>query len=396
MKTAQASTVSIRDHLNFIAMVICFWLAIYIYAPVFGVYLENINFTYSAIGIILGGYGVTQVLFRFPLGILSNYLQGIRKHLLIIGFVMALTSNLMLVYFDSFVAILIARLLVGITASMWVMATVLYSFYFTALQSAKAMGVMQFVTVATQFFGMAISGYLVYFFGWHFPFWVGVVTSAAGIYFAWKIKDSHNEGEDVVHLHMKQHIKEIIKIPNLIALTLLSLVAHAVLFITIFGFTPIIAASFGVPEKSFIWLVCAFFIPHMLASISFVFYELPNRFIKTQIVGGFTVTAICLISIQGAQSLLTLSLTHAGIGLALGLVFPLLLSEVVRVSPGNLKMSAMGFYQSFYAIGILAGPFLAGIFASSFGLAEVFLYTGLVCLVVAIMAGILLRTAHKI
>ncbi|QUW21449.1 MFS transporter [Sporosarcina sp. Marseille-Q4063] len=393
MKKEQANPISIKDHLNFIAMVFCFWMAIYIYAPVFGVYLETINFSYSTIGVILGSYGVTQVLFRLPLGVLSDHLQGIRKNLLIIGFVMALLSNLLLVYFESFLVVIIARLLIGITASMWVMATVLYSYYFTAQHSAKAMGIMQFVTVATQFLGMAISGYLVYLFGWTFPFWLGTIASAGGIYFSWKIKDVPSENEKAKpEISMKQHIIEVIRIPNLLIITFLSLVAHAILFITIFGFSPIIASSVGVSEKLFVWLIIAFFIPHILASISFIFFELPDRFIKVIIVSSFIVTAVCLLSIQGTVTLLKLNVAHVGIGLALGVIFPLLLSEVVKISPDYLKMSAMGFYQSFYAIGILLGPILAGIVANSFGLLEVFLSTGVLSLIVGIMSIFLIRS----
>lgn len=181
--------ISVKDHINFLAAVFCFWFAIYIYAPVFGVYLESIGFSYSVIGIILGSYGITQILLRFPLGILSDFLQNIRKQLLFSGFIIVLLSSLILVFFDTLVMVLIARLLAGVTAAMWVMATVLYANYFDKGQSAKAMGTLQFITVATQLFGMAISGYLVHLFGWKFPFWLGAVASILGAYFSWNIKE---------------------------------------------------------------------------------------------------------------------------------------------------------------------------------------------------------------
>src|SRR5690606_2921675 len=105
------------------------------------------------------------------------------------GFVASLISCVFLVYFDSFFMIMTARLLAGITASMWVMATVLYTYYFSVNQSSKAMGTLQFVTVATQFISMAISGFLAEQFGYSFLFWIGAIASILGIGFAWKIKD---------------------------------------------------------------------------------------------------------------------------------------------------------------------------------------------------------------
>jgi len=43
-------------------------------------------------------------------------------------------------------------------------------------------------------------------------------------------------------------------------------------------------------------------------------------------------------------------------------------------------MSAMGYYQSFYALGIFLGPIFAGIIADQVGLKEVFLYAAIITL----------------
>ncbi|MHA6259776.1 MFS transporter [Sporosarcina sp. CAU 1771] len=391
MRIEPSHTITVKDHLNFMAMVSCFWLAIYIYAPVFGVYLQHIGFSYAAIGVILGSYGITQVLLRLPLGILSDYLQRIRKHLLVVGFIMALLSNLIFVFFDSFFMVLVARLLVGVTASVWVMATVLYSYYFSPNQSAKAMGTLQFITVGTQFVGMAVSGYLVYLAGWSLPFWVGAFASIAGIFFAVRIKDVQVNEVQSPRLTIKDHLHKLRAVPNLKLLTFASLIGHAVLFITIFGFTPIVAVSLGVSEERFFWLIGAFFIPHISASFLFIFrtfsVQTNQRILKFSFVG----TAISLVVIPTAKSLLMLSVYHAGLGLALGFVFPIILSEVVRISPSNLKMSAMGFHQSFYALGILFGPFLAGIIAEQMGLNEVFIFTGIASFLVAGILALLYK-----
>lgn len=376
IKKAQVKRIFIIDHVNFIAAVFCFWFAIYIYSPIFSVYLEASGFSYSEIGIILGGYGITQILLRFPLGILTDFLYKYSKYLFVSGFIASLVSCLLLVYFDSFFMILTARLLVGVTASMWVMATVLYTYYFSAGQSPRAMGTMQFVMVASQFFSMAISGYLVDLFDWNFPFWVGVVASLFGAFFALNIKVLHVEKGPSVPLNMMSYFKKIIVLPQLKMLTFLSLIAHVALFVTIFGFSPIMAAELGVPEKSFIWLICAFFVPHALASLILVFYKLDSRYHKWILAICFGVTTISLVFVPFTNSLFSLSAVHILIGLALGLIFPILLSDVAQIGPADLKMSVMGFYQSFYALGIFFGPLVAGLIAEKLGLNHVFYFTG--------------------
>jgi MFS family permease len=67
---------------------------------------------------------------------------------------------------------------------------------------------------------------------------------------------------------------------------------------------------------------------------------------------------------------------HAVLGLALGFIFSILLSEVVRISPAEYKISAMGFFQSFYALGIFLGPLLTVVFAEKSSLNDVFTFTG--------------------
>nr|WP_237179331.1 MFS transporter [Paenibacillus sp. MMS18-CY102] len=43
-----------------------------------------------------------------------------------------------------------------------------------------------------------------------------------------------------------------------------------------------------------------------------------------------------------------------------GLLFPLLLSLAIREAPISERATAMGFYQAVYAMGMFAGPFVAG------------------------------------
>lgn len=382
----------LEAHIYFNLAVFCFWFAIYIYSPLFSVYLETIHFSYSSIGIILGGYGVTQLVFRLPLGILTDKLYHLRKYLLVSAFVTALISCLLLIYFESFIAVLAARLLAGATASMWVMATVLYSYYFSPEKSSRAMGTMQFNMVTTQLICMTTSGLLVHMFGWNLPFWLGVIASIFGIFFAWKIKVVDIKPVAKSHHSFRKYLQRTNTISGLKMVTFLSMMAHAVLFITVFGFSPIMAVSIGVEEQQFVWLMGAFFVPHALTSLGLMIYQLNPRHNKLVLITSFIITAMFLFLIPTADSLLAICLYHAGLGLSLGFIFPLLLSEVVSITPEDLKMSAMGYYQSFYSIGILLGPIVAGSVAENAGLTNLFIYAAVMTL---LTAGLLIIYSRK-
>lgn len=56
----------------FLCIVFCFWFSTYIYVPVFGVYLDFLNFGYYEIGLVMGSYGIMQIALRLPLGIIAE------------------------------------------------------------------------------------------------------------------------------------------------------------------------------------------------------------------------------------------------------------------------------------------------------------------------------------
>ncbi|WP_059105998.1 MFS transporter [Shouchella shacheensis] len=386
-----------RDHVLFLASVFCFWLATYIYVPIFSLYLEHIDFPYSTIGVILGSYGVTQVLLRFPLGVLSDWLHSLRKILYVGGFAVALVSGLMLVFFDSYALVLTARLLAGVTAAMWVMATIMYAQYFTSEKSGRAMGSLQFLTVMPQFLSMAVAGILVEAFGWLFPFWIGAVVSAIGLILALFIKVVPAPEANAPKRSVAGYVKGTLQVKRLVPLTLVSLLTHSLMFMSIFGLTPNYAATMGVGEGDLIWLMVAFFLPHAAASLLVAFLTLPKHFELNVLFASFIVSAGTFFLIPTATSLTSISVLHAVIGLALGLALPLLLSQVAALPVDDLKTSVMGFYQSIYALGIFLGPLLAGQVAEWFGLEHVFTLAGLTSIValVIVTAGLLVPARRR-
>lgn len=385
-KESVSDSISLKDHMIFLAAIFCFWFSTYIYIPTFGIYLETTGLSYAAIGIILGSYGISQVLLRLPLGLLSNSLEKLKKWLLFIGMFLAFISGLILVYFDSFAFILVARILAGITASMWVIATILYADYFRKSRASQAMSILQLMTVATQFLSMILCGLLIEYFGWDLPFWLGAVSAFLGCILVLKIKvvkiDQLVNTDSIILT-----LKKTFTLKRLKIVTFLSLIAHAILFITIFGFSPIYAVHIGINESANIWLMSAFFVPHMLASLYLSFYKVNPKYNYRIMIYSFSIVAVFLFLIPFSNSLLMLSVIHMVIGLMLGFIFPILLGEVVILSPPELKLAAMGFYQSFYAIGIFVGPMIAGGIAEEMGLNEVFMFTALLSI---IAAGILL------
>lgn len=282
------------QHAAFLAAVFCFWFATYIYVPTFSVYLERIGLGYSQIGIILGAYGITQILLRWPLGVFLEWLGGKKKKWLVFGFVAAIISGVLLAVTEVFTFVLIGRLLAGVTASMWVMATIMYAQYFPPYKSTQAMSTMQFMTVFTQFASMVLCSLLVSWFGWEFPFWMAALFSLIGALLLLPIPEVSDSEKNTKS--WRRLFKETAKLKGVWGIAILSLLGHAILFVTIFGFSPLYIVELGYSESVIQWLVFAFFIPHMLTSLGLSYVEVKERYMFRIIWLSFLGVASCLYS----------------------------------------------------------------------------------------------------
>ena len=184
-------TMGFSQRLMFTIVTIMYWTAMYIYVPILSPYLSAQHYSLQYIGMVLGSYGLMQMLVRFPLGIASDRL-GKRKPFIILGMLAAALSSLLFLIPGTWIWPLAGRLTAGLCASTWVVFTVLYASYFGAGQTDKAMGHISVMTVAGQMLGMLLSGWLTESYSIHTPFIVGAIVAAAGLILALLLKDPQN------------------------------------------------------------------------------------------------------------------------------------------------------------------------------------------------------------
>lgn len=363
--TRSKNRISIRDHIVFISVTFVYWFSMYIYVPVLPTYLESLGATYTFIGIVLGSYGVMQVLIRLPIGIFSDLMKA-RRPFIILGLVTSVLSCVGFVLSDGLGWALGFRTLSGVAASTWVTFTVLYSNFFSKEGSTQSMSIMQFVTVTAQVISMGVSGVLVKRWGLEFPFLIGGILGFIGLTLSFFIKEP--VGDDAKSsMHMKD-VPAVMRNPLLVKVSLLSVFAHCVLFITVFGYTAPYALNLGVEEGELGYISFAFLIPHAIASLFSGRKIAPVLGQWMTLTIGFLGSAVFTCMIPLVDHYGWLCLTQSFNGFFLGLTFPLLLSMAIQSVPREKQATAMGFYQSVFAVGIFLGPFLAGLLNHMFGL----------------------------
>ena len=141
------------------AITASFWFAQYIYIPFLTPYLFTLSITATVIGLIVGAYGVTQLLLRIPLGITVDIVRN-HKLFILIGTFLAGASSLGMIISPSPVLLFIANALSGAASSTWISFTVLYASYYDKSEGAKAIGRLNVFTNAGRFAAFIAGGIL--------------------------------------------------------------------------------------------------------------------------------------------------------------------------------------------------------------------------------------------
>lgn len=374
----------------FLVIVFMFWFSSYIYVPVLSPYVEHLGASYFMVGMVLGVYGLMQILFRLPIGIGSDYLNR-RRPFIYLGLIASGASCFLFMWGAQPGWALAARAVSGIAASAWVVYTVIFAGYFPKEEAGKAMGMLQFTTVIAQLTSMMISGYMVEHWGWNTPFLIGGFVAIAALLLALRLPEQKQEKRQSA-IQLKD-LAGVMKEPLLVRVSLLSVLAHCVLFITMFGYTPNQALNIGASKESLGWLTLAFMIPHAVATLygSRTFGRLLGD--RGTLLLGFAGSALFTLLIPSMPTLATLCLTQIGNGFMQGLIFPLLLGKSVSEVDPYKRATAMGFYQAVYAIGMSAGPFVAGWMSGIYGLTGGFWLGGIAATLAAVLSWIWMKDA---
>lgn len=363
-----------KERYIFLIVSFSLWTSHFLYVPILSPYMEFLGSPFSYIGIVLGSYGLMQLLCRLPIGMSSDLLKR-RKPFIIAGMLISALSTLIFALTNSLGWILLARSLAGVAASSWVAFTVLYSTYFEGHEVHRAMGSISFVVVVAQLVGMSLSGVIVDQLGWKAPFWIGFIVSMIGVGLSLIIFES-KEALDRELIQIKE-LTLVIKDPVLMKISILSILAHSIIFTTMFGFIPSYAINIGLETSDISLLVFSFMIPHAVATLFIGKYIVPYLGNWNSLKIAFLFTSLFTAIIPTIHSKIGLAIVQGFNGFSLGLLFPLLLGMAIESISFEKRATAMGVYQALYAIGIFGGPFVAGIFNSWVGIEAGFYFTSL-------------------
>jgi len=359
----------------FYVVTVFFWFSLYAYVPYVTPYAEGMGADLRLVGLIAGAYGFTQMLVRFPLGVLSDKLQK-RKIFVLFGLAFAAVSGVCVFLFPGPLTLLLARGLGGVAASAWVTFAILGVSYYPPAQAAKSLGFLNAANALGRMAALLLGGFAAQWLGVPWAFLLGGLAGVAGLVMGAGIAEKPPDaGQKPPRL---ADLLEAARNRQLLCASLLGILIQYVMFATTFGFTPLAATKLDASQLQLGLLGVTSTLPGLLVS-PLAGTLLPRKLgVKGTLGIGFALAGLGCALVPFCRELWQLFAVNIIGNIGAAAVFTLLMGLCIcGVSPER-RATAMGFFQAVYGLGMFLGPFAMGWLSHGLGLAPAFLFTGAV------------------
>ena len=357
------------------------WFSLYIYVPVLPIYSKDLGSSLQFIGIIVGSYALGQILFRIPIGYLSDRLKS-RKLFSVLSGIVSFLGSLYLFISNSPNDILIGRTITGVAAAGWVAISVYYSSFFPRNERFKSSTIILSSNMLSVFLGTFLSGYISDLISIKICFLLSMVAAIlSSILFLFskeKPFDAKSQFSTIQFINLLRN-------KLLICLCLIGIFIQFITFSINFSYFPIYLNELSFSDSIVGNLVAFYTLASFIGTISsprlIKRFGLWKIFIYSAILIGLTT----LITPLFENLFLLIFLRLIG-GIGGGIIFSSCMSSIVRGFQENYQASAMGIFQAVYAIGMFLGPILSGVIGSNINLESVFIFSSFVTLPIILIS----------
>ena len=372
-----------RKALLFYFCTLFYWGGVYIYMPILSPYAKKISGSLQAVGFVMGAYGLSQLILRVPLGLWSDRLRR-RKPFILLGFIFDGIACLGLIFSESTLTLFLSVLSAGVASSMWVTFTVLFSSYFPLSQISQSMSLILFSMRLSQVLSNYSGGAIAEAWGWTAPFYVGLGISTAGLVLALWIRERRPEKSS------GRSLKSLLKVgrnPRLLTISAFAMMMQFTVFAIIYGFTPIYAQQLGASKAELGLLLLCFLSSTTLTTL---FSGALTRWARERYIvsAAFLLVGFSIFATPFVTHLEFLYVILAFNGTGVGFIFPPLMGLAIKPMPLDQQGTAMGFFQSIYAVGMFLGPVVSGWVGEHLGLYSAFILNGALCLLASFLTWI--------
>lgn len=353
------------------------WFNLYIYVPILPIYSRDAGADLKFVGIIVASYSIGQILFRIPIGYLSDKLKS-RKLFSVLAAVVSCLGSASLYFADQPNEIFLARTVTGISAAGWVAISVYYSSFFSTNERAKSSTYILGSNTVSVFLGTFLSGYISESYGMKACFLISLVSGLIAVFFFLLSKE--NKFETVAEFSTSTFFN-LMKSKLLITFCIIGIFIQFVTFSTSFSFLPIYLNELNFSDSVVGNIVSITTLAALAGTLSSPYLIKKIGFWNLASIVSIPLS-ISILIIPKIESIYFLIVLRLIAGFCHGIIFSSLMGLIVREFQENYQASAMGIFQALYAIGMFSGPVLSGVIASSLGVSYVFIFSSFVSLMI--------------
>jgi MFS family permease len=363
-----------------------FWASLYVYVPILPTHARASGAGDDQIGMILASYGLTQLVLRIPTGWLADRLRR-KKVFALIGTLLVAASGLGLALSKTPTALFVFRALSGGAATAWVTIAVLYNSHFPIEQAVRTSGQLNLLSAIGQIVAMSSGGLLADRWGAGATFWASVILSIPVFVAFSLVKDVRETQTSGI---TGAQFGKAITTPRLLLVSVLAACGEYAMFGTSLGFAAVRAQDLGATDGQLGILTTAVQVAKAIPMFVISFRVRPQNSRLMTIVG-LTLIAAALFAFPFLSAFWLLVACQVLIGLGVGIAFPTLMGLALQSVDPEAYASAMGVFQSVYAVGMTLGPAISGVVAKQWTITGVYMTSGALAVAAIAMAVLLLR-----
>lgn len=343
------------QNIIFLIIVVLFWFAQYVYIPYQTTYLTSIGTASSMVGIVVGFYGISQLILRLPVGLCADRV-GRHKYFIMMGSVASGTASLFRVFLCDGYGFMIANLLSGFASAMWISFMVFYTGKFRIDKQQKATSRIVMFNNLGMLMGFIASTLFYSRIGMRKLCLLSVAAGGMAFLLTFLLKEEKaQKGKFTV-----PELLCVCRGRRILMFSLIALIQQGIQLTTTMSFTNQILKDCGASDgilgmSSIIYMISAVAFSAM-ASSRFCERRGPAFWVPTVL----AVLAIYCIFVPIAGYIPVILVLQVLPGMATGILFSYATAEAMKGIPKDQKSTAMGFFQAVYAVGMTTFPVFTG------------------------------------
>lgn len=371
-----------------------FWFTQYVYVPYTTPFLLAQKVSADFVGLVVGFYGAIPFFTRLFVGIFSDKI-GYYKPMIIVGCASAAVASLIRLYLPTGMGFLIANIISGFSSSMWMCFILFHTKTLTKENLQKGMGYVLAACNGGILLGFFASATLYEHFGMFLMCLLSVSGGTISTIISLSLKEPPNQNINPPKVSELLHVAYN---KRLWFFSVIGMIQQGILMGTAMSFSNEVAHSLGASAWQIgimTMTMTASYTASNLLSSTHTAIKIGPGILMTLSQICMALYCVLMVTVDSVYVLIPIQILLGTTG---GFVFSWCSAEALSQIESYRRSTALGIFQSMFAIGMTAVPIVAGyLFAHTSSLNSAFFFQALLAIAGALATAIYYarRRHHK-